>query len=301
MHQAYSMTHKIKWIVCVLLISLNLLQAQSFVNKSNNAYGAKCYFKMDANKGGIVYDDTLCGSVYIGLGGYYTDFTGPTSTSSGGGGYLSLTSKNFIKWFYIGSDGMFGLGNYKLQSFLNTSRPIVEDLGYFVLLNLNLVGIDFDKFFGIPLLFYMNVAVDFQDFTIHKYGQGFLYGSGFLGFGAFSRIMLTERFGLDFQLNLSYNFIRSYQSYGIKHKVEGFDGSYKLEAVIGMVWKDYEILPTERKRRIPDFYARMKGIYYDMSPMNVAYFGDTRLFNGQTIHSPKTQNFMLMFEVGLGY
>lgn len=258
-------------------------------------YGSKCYYTY---QGELYY----CGNVWLGIGVHYKNFNGPTSSVNGVGGYLSGIGRIYAKWFYYGTELTLGYAKNTLNNKVLTNIPNNKrkDIGYDLATSIQL-GVDLSYLSEIPVLLYANFIGDLNIFTKNNYAQGFNNMNVYLGFGAFSEIMLTQRFGLNFQAGLAYAFGRRYWGYGFNTRKLNFDGSYRVEAAIGMVWRDYETLPLNRNHRMPTFYAKVKGIYYNFYPMDLAYKGEQQYFSASSIHLPKTQNFTLMFEVGFGF
>lgn len=282
----YITTFKKSCVFCFLM--LYILNAQEFGSRTNS-YGARCY---------KYNNSAFCGSGYIGIGGYYTDFTGPTSTSYGGGAYLSLISKFYLEWLHIGLDSTIGIGGFVLNSPLNLSPQTQTDIGYFGSATIS-IGVNLDYLqLTIPTIAYVSFSADNYDVSINDSEHGFFTANLFLGFGAFSRLTLNERLHLELEVNMGFGFMRRYGGHGFYSILDGFNGSYRLEGIIGLMWRDYAILP-KYKRRMPDFYTRIRSIYYYISSADLPYSGS--ILNTQTIQSPQSHNFRMMFEVGLGY
>ncbi|STQ86396.1 hypothetical protein LS73_009395 [Helicobacter muridarum] len=273
--------------------------AQSFTNykakpSAYGQYGSRCYYT-------YLGELSNCSNALLGIGAYYENFNGPTSSVDGIGGYISGIAKIYTKWFYFGTEAMLGYAKNTLNNktlIIPNNNNKKQDIGYDIAASIHL-GVDLSYLNGTPVLLYANFTGDLHFFTKNRYAQGFNNINVYLGFGAFSEIMLTQRFGLNFQVGLAYAFGRRYLGYGIDTKKLNFDGSYKLEAAISMVWRDYKVLPPHRNHRMPTFYAKLKGIYYDFCPMDLTYKGEQQYFNDSSIHLSKTKNFTLMFEVGL--
>lgn len=238
--------------------------------------------------------DSHCSDLRLGIGGYYANFTGPTSSSQGKGGYLTFSSKSYNDRLYLGGDTSIGFGQYVLNTSLNNLQKTKEDFGYFLSTALH-VGTNLGSR-STPLLIYPILSAEWHKDTIKEYSQGFFNMNFSIGIGTYTRLMLGEKFGLDFQAGASYIFAKRYIGYGFNQS-SWFDKDYRLEVAIGLIYRQNDIASDTKN---PDFYIRAKGVYYGVNTMDIAYFGDTTYFNGQTLHFPKSQNFMILLEMGLG-
>lgn len=248
-----------------------------------------------------------CQDSRIGLGGYYTHLNSPRVSTHNGGGFLTLQEDLYWRWFYLGGELSAGVGGSSMSGIASASGNYesISDRNWFALVTIN-AGANLGSLEK-PTFLYMSFSTDLYDVGFENNRGRFRDFGLFLGVGAFHRIMLTDKLALEPRANIAWNATRRLAGYGYNvrsDKLAGaFDGSYKAELSLGILYRGNaynsvedlgEVLAQKSRYEMPDFYARIKGMYYHMNALTMPYL-DT-----QTIHHPEANNFVLMLEFGIG-
>lgn len=275
-----------KWFVQVILL---------YVSLCTSAWAWKCHY------------DFYCQDARIGLGGYYAHFTSPSVSTHNGGGFLTLQEHMHWKWFYLGIDAYSGIGGSSLSGVASGSGMYekVSDRNWFFTFVTN-IGMNFGSLEK-PTFLYLTLSPEWYDIGFEKDRGRFINGMLLFGLGTFNRTMLTDKIGLESRANVAWDVTRRLVGYGYNVRsdqvVGAFDGSYKVELALGIVYRGNayngvedvgKVLTSARRFEIPDFYAKIKGIYYHTKGLNVPYL------ETQTLRYPTTDNFVFMLEFGIG-
>lgn len=232
----------------------------------------------------------------VGAGVYYSDFnTYITAKSSNVGGFLTASL-----WHYwergasLQLDISAGFGTSSIVD----SNGVRKQFNQFVLLNPS-VGYNLSKNKDNPLIISLSFPADMHVMGRLigrgvRSGQHFEQTWNFMGVSAFQRVMINDSFGVEYSLGYAFNMFKRYGGVSFDERF-WFEGGSRFEGSLGVIYRrdtqSLVELPIERAKGA-DFYARFKGVYYNMNEFSATYGSVNILY-------PKTNNFLLLFELGV--
>lgn len=270
-----------RWLVCIILVCTSV-----------SAY--KCHYGIH------------CQDVRIGLGTYYANFSSVallTDVNSHNlGGFVSFEDSHYWKWFYFSANLAAGIAGSTINAISSEKgQTTIKDKSFFVIAEPR-IGINLGSL-SRPTFIYTTLFAEIYDFGFSNKIGRFRDVMMFWGLGVFHRFMLTPKFNLEAQTSFSMDINHRYTGYGFDTRSRLFDGSYKAELSLGILYRGNaynsvedlgEVLAQKSSFEMPDFYAKIKGMYYHMNALTMPYL-DT-----QTLHHPEANNFVLMLEFGIG-
>ncbi|RDU67485.1 hypothetical protein CQA53_00180 [Helicobacter didelphidarum] len=108
------------------------------------------------------------------------------------------------------------------------------------------------------------------------------------------QVALGKDVNLEYKIGYGYNIMARHKSYSFNKESWFKEGGHRLEASLAVIL-GYGIGENHQERRKKlDFYAKLKGVYHRINPFNIMQFDGT-------IHTyPASNNFLLLFEFGIG-
>ncbi|RDU66696.1 hypothetical protein CQA53_02670 [Helicobacter didelphidarum] len=242
---------------------------------TNITYAYRCY-------------ESRCDDLRFGVGMYYSNFNSintPNYSNIGGiltgyaGGYWSNR-------LYAGVDLYGGLGNSTIQgNFIGNADVISNRLHFFYNATLH-IGVNANTMKN-PLFISLDMPAERQDFYGNR-EQRLRHISVYLGGSILGRYALREDIDLEYQIGYAHTIFTRFASFYFNDLV--FFNGYRIDMGLGVIMRrDYDGV-YEKRRKKPDFYAKIRGSYYQADPLEKG---------GITYHI-MDKSFMLMFEFGIG-
>ncbi|RDU63217.1 hypothetical protein CQA53_08725 [Helicobacter didelphidarum] len=218
---------------------------------------------------------------------YYGGFdTLPDSRASNLGGFLSFSFGHYWQsGLTLNLDGMGGYG----ASGIVDSATMYKRTHFIVLVNPS-IGYNISSDLNNPLVISLNIPMDVYNMA-RITPQAFVNPMYFLGVSVFNRKMINQNLGIEYSLGYGFNILKRYMGASFDESFT-FSGGNRFEASLGVILRRDIEPPYINRAKKADFYARIKGIYYNMNAFHATYT------NADIIY-PKANNFMLLFEVGM--
>ncbi|STP14151.1 Uncharacterised protein [Helicobacter mustelae] len=220
-----------------------------------------------------------CTDFRLGLGSYYGNFQTHYGNLNNVGGLFSISSETYRKYFHIGINGTVTYNyqtnkNFNAQSFIYFISPYI--------------GINTGSL-KTPFLIGLVIPIGYYSFGIGS-PQRELNVSVFFGGRIYQRIPLSEIHHLEYDLSYSI-------APWVRHAFAGFNklvknaNVHRVEFSFGYIHRRDIVNVYEKEDRLkrPDFYAKVKGIYYRQNELHLT----------PSLNYPSGNNFAVMLEMGV--